>query len=365
MHPRISLRHSTRHTVFSHLLKIWLIFKWQARKPVMPARSVHLCVACLSLIVATATLANEAHINNGQQPTLEHKQDTKLLLPAITQEHGRFTVFDSQLREHIFQQDNEGRYSALNASTSALQQATNGQFQWTDSLGRQHRFAGSSTILSNDGECSPSTTTQLDKQDTNTDPADPPTQDEEPQQCDTDTEGPHVFQPIPSSGQRTTLDARPESCESYFVQYYGTKRGFEIEAGLQQHAPYNGMQPTVRNFPVIDFIDDSTLYVVHSRDLGNRTFNSPARPDALLDQLLKDGEEIQTRVIDVLHEEGNITATELGKTTTITEDQLRPVTLQLVIRDGIASADHWRQIEIARERLMRLYGITLEVVVIP
>ena len=149
------------------------------------------------------------------------------------------------------------------------------------------------------------------------------------------------------------------------MQYYGTDRGFAIESGLNLHAPYNTMQPTLRTFPVIDFIDDNALYVVTSRDLGNRTFNSPTRPDALLDQLLQDGEDIQTRFLDVLESEGSISASELGQTTTISADDVRPVVLQLVIRDGIASAAHWQQIAIAREELQRRYGITLEVVIIP
>ena len=125
------------------------------------------------------------------------------------------------------------------------------------------------------------------------------------------------------------------------------------------------MTATLRTFPVIDFYDDNTLYVVHSRDLGNRTFNSPTRPNALLDQLLEDGEQIQTRFIDVVLQEGSVTASELGNSTTISDNQLRPVTLQLIIRDGMASASHWQQIAQAGETLQARYGITLEVVVIP
>jgi len=161
------------------------------------------------------------------------------------------------------------------------------------------------------------------------------------------------------------LDARPASCQSYFVQYYGTDRGFAIESGLLLHAPYNSMRPTLRTFPIIDFVDEKSLYVVNSRDLGNRTFNSPTRPNALLDQLLKDGEDIQTRFLDVLQTQGSITASELGQSTTVSADDVRPVTLQLIIRDGMASPSHWQQIATAREELQRSYGVTLEVVIIP
>ena len=168
-----------------------------------------------------------------------------------------------------------------------------------------------------------------------------------------------------NSGPHTTLDARPESCQSYFVEYYGPQRGSEIESGLDLHAPYSGMTPTIRVFPVIDFIDNDRLYVVNSRDLASATFNSATNPTALLDQLLEDGEEIQTRFVDVLLAEGSITASELGNTTTMNADDLRPITLQLVIRDGMATPGHWQQIAAAREQLQAQYGITLEVIVIP
>lgn len=189
--------------------------------------------------------------------------------------------------------------------------------------------------------------------------------DEPEEQCDTSTAGSHTFDTITYNGAHTTIDARPVSCQSYFVEFYGTQRGSQIETGLFLHPPYSNMTATNRVFPVIDFIDDSGLYVVKSRDLGNRTFNSTTNPDALLDQLLSDGEEIQTRFIDVLDAEGSITAGELGQSTTINSSDIRPVTLQLIIRDGMASPAHWQQIETAREQLMSLYGVSLEVIVIP
>ena len=149
------------------------------------------------------------------------------------------------------------------------------------------------------------------------------------------------------------------------MQYYGTERGSEIEAGLNQYAPYRELVATIRTFPVIDFIGDNALYVVHSRDLGNRTYNSPTQPDALLDQLLKDGEDIQTRFLDVLSRDGSLTASELGSSTTIDANQIKPITLQLIVRDGIPSVSHWRQISDARKILQERHNITLEVIVIP
>ena len=184
-------------------------------------------------------------------------------------------------------------------------------------------------------------------------------------QCDVDSAGAHRFEPLINTGVHIELDARPASCESYFVDYYGTKRGSEIEAGLLNYPPYNSMTPTLRTFPIIDFISDTELIVVNSRDLGSRTYNSETNPTALLDRLLKDGEQIQTRFLDVLERDGSITASELGQSTTINADELKPITMQLVIRDGIASASHWQQIETARQILMARHGVELEVVVIP
>lgn len=184
--------------------------------------------------------------------------------------------------------------------------------------------------------------------------------------CDLASTDPHTFQPVEqTSVQVNAIDARPESCQSYFVAYYGTLRGFEIEAGLAGHPPYSTMLSTIRTYPVIDFIDGENLYVVHSRDLGSQSYDPALHPDALLNSLLTDGEEIQQNFLDPINEHGHISAHELGQSTTIFADEVGSITLQLVIRDGIASPDHWRQIELARAELLRRYGIVLEVVIIP
>ena len=149
------------------------------------------------------------------------------------------------------------------------------------------------------------------------------------------------------------------------MQYYGTQRGFAIEAGLTHYDPYSQMQSTLRTFPIVDFIAEDTFYVVQSRDLASPSFNSTSNVDALLDQLLEDGQDIQDRFVDALESDGSIQASELGESTTITLEQIRPITLQLVIRDGIASPSHWQQIREAENLLQERYGIQLEVVVIP
>ena len=191
--------------------------------------------------------------------------------------------------------------------------------------------------------------------------------DDNPSQaCDLSSTDPHTFQPVAQTTlQVIAIDARPESCQSYFVAYYGTLRGFEIEAGLASHPPYATMLSTIRTYPVIDFIDGENLYVVHSRDLGSLSYDPNLQPDALLNSLLADGEDIQQNFLNPINEHGYISAHELGQSTTIFADDVGSITLQLVIRDGIASPDHWRQIEQARAELLRRYGLVLEVVVIP
>jgi len=67
-----------------------------------------------------------------------------------------------------------------------------------------------------------------------------------------------------------------------------------------------------------------------------------------------------------LNENGSISTTENGVTTTIMDNgENRSVVLQLLIRDEIATASHWQQIAQARENLAQRYQIVLEVVIIP
>ena len=440
--------------------------------------TIYVLVCALVIFAHMAISAQSAEIQHTQ--AAHHQDNTRKLSPVITYEDGIYSVFDSNREEHQFQPLNDGQFSASNANSGSLRQLSSGDFLWTDTLAKEHRFIGSFTATqiiqnreqalhrptikqsdlqrtaaielesttrsqtkslkecvgsdpayseqpvvtditddsdgtegtdstgdsdSTDGSHSTDDTDSSDGTDSTdstnstnstngtngtdgtdgtdnndsdgrdevdsadgaeeTITAEPDSDEEASEQCDTDTQGPHTFLTALNTGAHTTLDARPESCQSYFVQYYSTRRGFEIEAGLHLHAPYRQWQPTLRTFPVIDFISESALYVVNSRDLGSRTFNSSSNPEALFDQLLEDGETIQTRFLDVLQAQGSISASELGQSTTITLDELRPVTLQLVIRDGLASTSHWDQIARAREQLFEQHGIVLEVLVIP
>ncbi len=125
------------------------------------------------------------------------------------------------------------------------------------------------------------------------------------------------------------------------------------------------MESTIRTFPVIDFVNGDELFVVHSRDLGSDTYDPVQHPDALLDALLEDGREVDENFIQPINEQGQLSASELGQSTTIRAEDVGSITLQLIIRDGMASADHWRQIREAQDQLQQQYGVTLEVVIIP
>ena len=314
-------------------------------------------------------------------------QDSQLQSPILTRENKQLVIFDQSLKEHTFIHDGNGTLEPQGHDDGTLTHLNGQLFIWIDNDGKHHHFDGSyvtgtkafnaaaecvplqetpaltapELITDAEAEAEADTETVIDSQ-TNEPDAEP---SPEESQCDTQANGSHTFSGVDLAAADLLLDARPASCESYFVQYYGTQRGSEIESGLFQHSPYSNMTPTLRTFPVVDFITDNALYVVHSRDLGSLTFNSPNQADALFNQLLEDGEEIQTRFIDVLQSDGSITASELGNSTTINRDQLRPIVMQLVIRDGIASASHWQQIENARQVLQDRYNITLEIVVIP
>ncbi len=184
-------------------------------------------------------------------------------------------------------------------------------------------------------------------------------------QCDTQANPIAGFNATASSALIDWVDARPASCQSYFVDYSGTERGTQIETGLQTLAPYSNMTATVRSFPIVDFINGHELIVVRSRDLGSPSFNAPAQPNALLHRLLRDGRDIQHFFLDPLAAQGFISSSELGNSTRIESHPDQTLTLQLLIRQHMASPSHWRQIEQARRQLHATHGIRLKVVIIP
>lgn len=183
--------------------------------------------------------------------------------------------------------------------------------------------------------------------------------------CDLDSNPHTAFQPVPGNLAVNLLDARPKSCTSYFTEFYGTIRGEEIESGIALHPPYDTMIPTVRSFPIVDFINGDQMVVVNSRDLASPTFNDPDNPDALLTRLLNDGKDIKRKFTELLAANGQVSVTELGQTTTINDGDVGSITLQVIIRDGMASSSHWQQMQQARDELLARCGVELQIVVIP
>lgn len=168
---------------------------------------------------------------------------------------------------------------------------------------------------------------------------------------------------LPAGARR--LDARPGPCQSYFIEFYGTERGDQIERGISLLAPYNQMLLTNRSFPIVDFIDGTELIAVRSRDLSSPSFNNPQDPLALYDRLLRDGSEIESRFLEPLRENGFISHTEQGRTTTIQDNPAQSMSLHVLVQQGMTSLSHWQQIDRARAELQQRYGISLEIVLLP
>lgn len=313
---------------------------------------------------------------------------------VLTQDGSSTIIFDQFGNQHIFVQDRDGRY--VSSTQSGSLSLADGTASWTTVNGDQYLFQGSylTRFIDSSGQSLTMTYFQrrllsITDDDENTltleyddnrlveliTPAGEtiPTparscfnNDEVIETCDVQNNPIADFESTHTRDGTVRLDARPHSCESYFIEYFGTERGAEIERGLANHSPYDSLLPTVRSYPIVDFIDDNRLLVVRSRDLANPSFNDVANPNALLYRLMRDGREIQTRFLTPLNEQGQVSATEDGRTTTISLGSEPPnIVLQLIVRDQIASPTHWAQITQARDQLFTKYGIALEVIIIP
>lgn len=315
---------------------------------------------------------------------------------VITQDGAQTTLFDHLGSRHTFSASDNGQYTPLSVASGALS-LENGEFQWTNNEGVQHEFQGSylTSITSPNNETlrlqyarqqlvsisnaqgesinlnyeNNSLTTLTTPQGTTVDLASQNCLTQtatDPETCDTQQHPLNDFYFDPTQSGVSTLDARPASCESYFIEYFGTTRGSEIESALAELLPYQNMQSTVRSFPIVDFVNHPDWIVVRSRDLANPSFNDEETPNALFYRLMRDGREIQDRFLTPMEVNGYVTAEEQGVSTTL-EAGLDPhnMILQLVIRHQIASPSHWQQIARARELLLQRHDIQLEVVIIP
>ena len=167
---------------------------------------------------------------------------------------------------------------------------------------------------------------------------------------------------IPNAAQ---IDLRPSDCGSFFDQYSGMERGFKIESGFSSFQPYRKDLQTVRNFPVIDFLAQGEARIMISRDLLSATYRQEGAPNGLYDKLIQDAKAIDRKLIQPLKENGFVSATENGKTTTLQSDDFNQLVLELVVQHGVASINQIAQIERARVDLLKQYGIVLRVIEIP
>lgn len=328
-------------------------------------------------------------------PHWRHDYDIRL-----TRDGDDRVVFDSQGQAHHFQRQDDGSYLATDTASGSLE-IIEGVAAWTDTTGIQTEFQGSfptrmqfsdgqtlslnyhhsrlhsitddngdqivieqddslqSRVLLPDGQVSVMSADAC-REDTVPDDV-----TDEPERCDTQANPVPGFDQIPTPAGVTTLDARPASCQSYFVEYYGTLRGEEIETGIAPLSPYADMLPSNRSYPIVDFINGDELIVVRSRDLASPSFNDPDSPEALYQRLLRDGAQIQSGFLEPLQRDGVVTRTEQGRTTHIVQNPAQHLSLHVLIRQDMASPQHWRQIEQARTELLARYGIRLQVVIIP
>ncbi len=189
---------------------------------------------------------------------------------------------------------------------------------------------------------------------------------DEPQACDTDNSPPPEGFLTPSLDPLVIrVDARPGSCQSYFVDFEGIDRGQAIESGFEGHDRYDGFEATVNSFPIVDFITDEGLLIVISRDLISASYNDPASPDALYDTLMRDARAIQSQLLHPLQEQGSLEVSENGQTTRLTVDEVGKPVLEVVIQYDMATPAQRDQIRRAAEDMMVLHGIELRVIEIP
>lgn len=182
---------------------------------------------------------------------------------------------------------------------------------------------------------------------------------------DTEVKPSDAYEFAASDAVYSKIDLRPSSCKSYFVEYNSIERGVKIESGLFMHSLYSHLTPTVRSFPVVDFIDGREVIAVYSKDLNSKSYSSLTNPDGLFKSIMLDADKADTLFLSKLNSEGMVTAKEKGQTTTIYKDQVDGFRMELIIQAGMATPDHLIQIEKARQALWQDYNIRLQVIQIP
>ena len=107
------------------------------------------------------------------------------------------------------------------------------------------------------------------------------------------------------------------------------------------------------------------MFILISRDLTALSYDAVEHPDALYEQLMQDGENIQNNLITPLVENGQITHTELGQTTTLHFDAAQVFYLDIVVQYGVTTPAQQAMIDRATAELLDLYGIVVRIIEIP
>lgn len=157
-------------------------------------------------------------------------------------------------------------------------------------------------------------------------------------------------------------DIRDTDCGSLFDNHPAYRRGQLIEQALSHHEDFATAQPTNRWFPVVDFINEGIATIVKSHDLRSASL---AEPQALLTLLLTEAEDAHTRFIQPLEQHGRVTSSDGGLNTTITADQVRRTTMEIIVKAGTASDAQIRQLQQATITVKLKFGIDIEIVEIP
>lgn len=161
------------------------------------------------------------------------------------------------------------------------------------------------------------------------------------------------------------VDIRPASCRSYFEEFGGIRRGREIETALAESGLYPGMDPTVPNFPVADFVGPDSVVAVVSHDLTAARFSDPNETDALYEALMARGADMQARLLAPVREHGFVSATYAGLESRVDATAIDRPIIDLVVRHGTGTSGRRHEIERARRELMTRHGIELRVIEIP
>jgi len=159
------------------------------------------------------------------------------------------------------------------------------------------------------------------------------------------------------------LDITPANCQSFFEIPNAIQRGSLIENAVAQSDRYSSALSTVRWFPSIDFVQDRTAIVQTSRDLTATTYIE--RPDRLYNILVREAELVNTRFLEPLTLNGHVTAIDGNQSTTIRQNDIDQIRMEIIIQQGEATDEQLIQISRAALEIMNVHGITLEIIEIP